>query len=184
MMTHGIQMCVLVVGFTGAMYWLWKHAPSPRTQILAIPIFYILTVVLPIGHAHLYSQKYKSNDILMEDLRFIESRPESERILFVSGNHYGALLTKTNFAFILEVKDNPEVLKEHLDKKHYTDIYFSRRIELKEGSDEFTPLHPDTEGTNPDIFILETVYEKAVTPGVIMQYTRLVDIILPSDDVE
>jgi hypothetical protein len=177
-LSDGVLYVFAVLAFIGGMWWLLKSCPNPRTGILAFPVLFILTVTMPVGHAHRYSQEYQSNDIIMEEIAFLEERKEKEKILFVAGSHYAALLTRTNSTFIDVLNAHPEAAKEHLKRKMYTSIYVCRRFERDNQLN--WSLVKEEEYLDPEIFVLETVHEKHLKNNVILEFSRLVDVILPA----
>jgi len=179
----GSQFTLLLFGFMAGMYWLSKKAAHPQSGILLIPLIYILTVTMPVGHSQRYSKSYKSANIIMEEIKFIEERQDHEKILFVSGNQYSALLTQTNSTFIDVLKRYPNVAFEHLRHKMYTSIYISRRFERNAEDGEFYPVKED-ESLDQEIFITETVYEKPLNNTIHLRFERLVEVHLPEEDAE
>lgn len=178
-LSDGILFGFAILSFLGGMWWLLKSCPNPRTGVLAFPVIYILTITMPVGHAHRYSQQYKSNDIIMEEIAFLEERKDKEKILFVAESHYAALLTRTNSTFISVLNEHPGVAKEHLDRKVYTSIYVARRFERDNKLN--WNLVKEEEYLDPDVFVLEPVYEKHLKNNVILVFSRLVDVILPEE---
>lgn len=181
-LTNGSQFSLLLAAFIAYMGWLWKKAPDPHTGILALPVVFILTVTMPVSHAHRYSTNYISNDIIMAEIDFIQSRPKNEKILWVSGNQYSGMLTRTNTTFIDVLKAHPQVAKEHIKRRMYGAIYVSSRIERDEEG-IFSPAI-ESEWLDPAIFELEQVFEKQLSTKVIMEIHRLVDVTLPPQTLQ
>lgn len=179
-LSSGILFAVVFLSFVGGMFWLWKYSRHPRTALLFVPGIYILTVVMPIGHAHRYSEKYMSNDIIIEEINFIKERQDEEKMLFVAGHQYSAMLTMTNTTFIDILAAYPHVAYMHLQSRIYNSIYVSRRFE-RDDEGVFNLVN-ENEYLDPEIFILEPVYVKPLTTAVYMEISRLVEVVMPEDD--
>lgn len=180
LLSTGIMMIPLVIGFTAALLWIWKRADNPRSVVLALPVIFILTTTIPVGHAHRYSQNYVSNDILLTEIQFIEERKDQERILFISENQYSSMLTETNATYISTLKENPKVAQEHLKRNMYASIYVSRAFER--GDKGILQLSKEKHHLDPDVFELETVAEIHIGANNLMKFERLLDVHLPTEE--
>lgn len=175
----GLPLLISVFAYTSAMAWIWKKSSSHIKYILLIPIFYTIAIGIPVGRSHIYAQDYKSNDLILREMEFIESRKNEEKILWVSRIMYSALLTRTNGITIDRVSQNPQILKDLLERKFYNSIYIARRFELKE-SGEFG-LVDSFEYIDESIFKLDTVKEVTLEMNVLIRFSRITDVFLPDD---
>lgn len=105
---------------------LWRNPRHAMLQFQIAASAVIMAVSLPVMNSHRYSERYKSNDLVMASLKFVEERAENERILWIAVNSgYPALLNEVSFTSAATAKDNINLLEKHLDRQQYQAIYFS-----------------------------------------------------------
>ena len=132
--TTGLQFMVGLIGFLVLGIWCWWKAVNPANGILILCLLYLLTIGMPTGHAHRYTQISKSNDAVMAELAFLENHTE-ERILWVSSAPYGALLSRVNCLPVSTLQNNPDRFGRYLEDGSFDSIYIIRLYERKKGKD-------------------------------------------------
>lgn len=174
---RGIQAGLALIAFLALALWIWKSYRSTIKGLGALIMVYILTVSMPVGHAHRYSQKYISNDIIEKEIAFIREKAAEGKILWISSGPYPALLLQVNTASPIIVKEDPATLSAYLSEGYYNAIYLSTRMQ-RVGKNQYKCLEP-TDEMDPDIYQLKPVEDINFNFDKRLQISEIVGIKLP-----
>jgi hypothetical protein len=177
---RGIQAAIAFIGFLSLGFWIWKYAHSTFRGIAALIILYILTVSMPVGHAHRYSQRYISNDIIEKEISFIREKAKDGKILWISSGPYPAFLLQVNTASPLILKSNPRILSSYLDEGYYSAVYVSRRMQ-RIGVNQYECIE-ESDVLDPEVFQLETVEEINFNRDKRLTISRIVGVQIPAQE--
>lgn len=172
-----VQLGIAVVAFIFSAFWIWRTSGDPFRGLCYLVLLYILTVSMPVGHAHRYSQRYISNDMVEDELAFLKDHADKEKILWVSSAPYSALLLRVNCISPVIIGEQPAMLKRHLDEGNYDAVYFSRRME-RIGMNQYKCID-ELDVINEDVFRMETVRDTRMNLEKRLLISRISDVVLP-----
>jgi len=174
-----IQFTIAMISLTAIGLWMWRTAHPTLIGLSFTVGLYILTIGMPIGYTHRYSQRYISNDIVETELAFLKGIPKDEKILWISSAPYPAFLLKVNTASPVTVGAQPGILDKHLKEANYDAIYFSRRM-TKTGTNEYKCLE-EVDNLDPDVFHMELVKDFRMNLDKRLQINRLTGVTLKAE---
>jgi hypothetical protein len=175
----GLQFAAGILVVTLCSLWIWRLSAAPTRDLCLLVAAYLLTVSMPVSHAHQYSQKYISNDMIMAELEFLEARMTSEKILWVSSAPYSAMLLRLNCAPTVLLAANPEMVRMHLEQDNYDSIYVSQRL-VRAGQGPFE-LIDKRDFLDREVFQMETIQTRRFGVDKRHEILRLTAVAAPEE---
>lgn len=166
----------------GFLFWNFKYARQPRLAFLTLPLFWTLTITLPVAHSRVYSEQYLANDMIMAELEFVREHAGKERMMLFTSSPYTGMLEEVNTAHLDLLNLSPSIAQKHLEKKHYDNLYaFIRRNRADDGS---LQAFGESDKLAPDLFVTEVAWEKRIRNSAVVTAYRILEVYPPEVEPE